>query len=77
MWFLRRRGRPDENFGIAAGQRFRPVGTIPIVWEVESLARHPGELITHVRLHRVGMPSQGKTVALQVLRDKRYYQPAP
>jgi hypothetical protein len=77
MWFWQRRGRPEDNFGIAAGQRFRPVGSIPIIWEVESVARHPGEPVAHVRLHRVDVPSQGKTVALQVLRDKRYYQPAP
>jgi hypothetical protein len=76
MWIWRRRSRTDENFGISAGQRFRPVGSMPLLWEVESIARHPGELIAHVRLHRVGMPSQGKTVALEVLRDKRYYLPA-
>jgi hypothetical protein len=71
-----RRGRQDENFGISAGQRFRAVGLAPVIWEVETVARYPGELAPHVRLHRVGTPADGKTIALQVLRDRRFYQPA-
>jgi hypothetical protein len=73
---LRRRAKPDENFGIAPGQRFRPVGSAPSLWEVETVARHPGEVVPHVRLHRVGVPGDGKTIALNVLRDRRYFQPA-
>jgi hypothetical protein len=30
----------------------------------------------HVRLARVGAQHDGKTVSLQVLRDRRFYQPA-
>jgi hypothetical protein len=40
------------------------------------VARYPGELLPHVRMHRVGSPNDGKTISLQVLRDRRYYQPA-
>lgn len=76
MWFWRRK-RPDEYLGIAVGQRFCPTGSMQITWEVESLARHPGEPIAHVRLHRVGMPSEAKTVSVEVLHDKRFYHPAP
>jgi hypothetical protein len=42
---------------------------------VETVARQPGELVPHVRLHRVGAPSDGKTISLNVLRDRRFYQP--
>lgn len=71
------RSRQGDNFGIAAGQRFRTVGPISTVWEVASVARHPGELHPHARLTRVGTSHEGKTVSVQILRDKRYYLPAP
>jgi hypothetical protein len=71
-----RRAGQDDNFGINAGQRFRAVGAAPSLWEVEVVARYPGELLPHVRMHRVGSPNDGKTISLQVLRDRRYYQPA-
>jgi hypothetical protein len=74
MWWWRRQTR-DENFGVAAGQRFRPVGGGTAIWEVETVARQPGEVVPHVRLHRVGAPSDGKTISLDVLRDRRFYQP--
>lgn len=77
MWLWRRRGRQEDNFGISAGQRFRTVGPSSLLWEVETVARYPGEVVPHVRLHRVGMPGDGKTISLQVLRDRRFYQPAP
>ncbi len=70
------RGGQKEDSGIAAGQRFRTVGPIPMVWEVVTVARYPGDMQPHVRLVRVGTPHEGKTVSMQVLRDRRYYQPA-
>jgi hypothetical protein len=72
-----RRGSQDENYGIAAGQRFKTVGQGSMLWEVETVSRYPGEVMPHVRLHRVGTPNDGKTISLQVLRDRRFYMPAP
>ena len=71
-----RRKKQDENFGIAAGQRFRSVGAAPILWEVAMIARQSWEMTPHVRLQRVGAPGDAKTISLQILRDARFYQPA-
>ena len=49
-------------------------GSTLSMWEVVSVARYPGEPLLHVQLARVGAPNDRKTVALRVLRDKRYYQ---
>ena len=65
----------DENLGISPGQRYRAAGTLAGVWEVVSVLRHPGESVPHAQLARVGAPKDLKTVALRVLRDKRFYQP--
>jgi hypothetical protein len=74
MW--RRRPGPDDNYGIAIGQRFQTAGRAQAVWEVITVAHYPGDLGPHVRLSRVGSQHDGKTVSLQVLRDRRFYQPA-
>jgi hypothetical protein len=76
MSFWRRRPGPEDNYGIAAGQRFFSVGRAKAVWEVITVVRHPGDFVPHVRLSRVGSQHEGKTVALEVLRDRRFYQPA-
>jgi hypothetical protein len=76
MSFWRRRKGLDEHFGIEAGQRFRAVGSTPIFWEVAAVARHDWEVAPHVRLHRVGVPTDGKTISLQVLRDRKLFLPA-
>jgi len=65
----------DENQGVAPGQRYRVAGSSFSIWEVEAVARYPSEPLPHVRLVRVGAPRDRKTVALKILRDKRYYQP--
>lgn len=65
----------DENLGIAPGQRYRVAGNRAGVWEVVSVLRHPGEPVPHAQLARVGAPKDLKTVALRVLRDKRFYHP--
>ena len=65
----------DENLGIAPGQRYRPTGSIAGVWEVVTVVRHPGEPVPHAQLSRVGAPKDLKTVALRVLRDRRFYSP--
>ena len=65
----------DESQGVVPGQRFRVTGSSLAVWEVVAIARYPGEPLAHVQLARVGAPHDLKTVALKVLRDKRYYQP--
>lgn len=65
----------DGDYGIAAGQRFRATTAPPIVWEVGVVYRHAWEPTPHVRLHRVGMPSDVKTIALPTLRDERYFAP--
>ena len=64
----------DEAQGVAPGQRYRAAGSALSVWEVVSVARYPSEPLLHVQLVRVGHPNDRKTVALKVLRDKRYYQ---
>ena len=51
-------------------------GRAQAVWEVITVAHYPGDLGPHVRLSRVGSQHDGKTVSLQVLRDRRFYQPA-
>jgi hypothetical protein len=68
--------KQDENFGIAAGQRFRSVGAGAIIWEVATISRYSWDAAPHVRLQRVGVPGDAKTISLQVLRDGRFYQPA-
>jgi len=76
MSIWRRRPGADENYGVEAGQRFSSVGRARAVWEVVTVARYPGDVGPHVRLLRVGTGHDGKTVALDVLRDRRFYQPA-
>jgi hypothetical protein len=65
----------DEFHGVEPGQRFRASGSSFSIWEVLSVARHPGEPVPHVRLARVGSPKDLKTVAVRVLRDRRFYEP--
>ena len=65
----------DDAHGIVPGQRYRVTGSALSVWEVVAVARYPSEPLLHVQLVRVGAPNDRKTVALRVLRDKRYYQP--
>ena len=76
MSIWRRRRGPDDNYGITIGQRFSSVGRASTVWEVITLARFPGDVTPHVRLSRVGAQHEGKTLALEVLLDRRFYQPA-
>jgi hypothetical protein len=76
MGLWRRRHGPDDNYGITIGQRFASVGRAPTVWEVVTVAHYPGEVAPHARLLRVGAEHEGKTVSLQVLRDRRFFQPA-
>ena len=45
------------------------------MWEVTSLSLHPGAPFPHARLRRVGPPDDDKTLSLQVLRDRRFYEP--
>lgn len=73
-WFRRADGDPDG--GVAAGQRYRAIGTGKILWEVTKIYRAPWEPFAHVRLHRVGVPCDVKTIALETLRDERYFEPA-
>jgi hypothetical protein len=75
MWLRFGRRKHDENFGIAAGQRFRSVGPAAITWEVATIARYSWDAAPHVRLRRVGASGDAKTISLQVLRDARFYQP--
>ncbi|HLI21933.1 MAG TPA: hypothetical protein VKV32_12485 [Stellaceae bacterium] len=75
MWFRKHAGSGEEDYGVAAGQRYRSSGSAPILWEVGAVYRHPWEPTPHVRLHRVGMPSDMKTIALATLQDERYFAP--
>ena len=65
----------DENHGVTPGQRYRVAGSSFSFWEVIAIAQHPGEPVPHVRLARVGSPKDLKTVAVRVLRDRRFYEP--
>jgi len=76
MGIWRRRLGPENNFGISAGQRFSSVSTVPAQWEVIAVDHYHGDLGPHVRLSRVGIAHENKTVSLQVLRDRRFYRPA-
>lgn len=76
MSIWRRRPGVEQNYGISAGQRFLSVGRASTVWEVVTVARYPGDVGPHVRLSRVGSQHDAKTVSLDVLRDRRFYQPA-
>ena len=76
MSIWRRGPGVDENYGIEAGQRFLSVGRARAVWEVVTVAHYTGDVCPHVRLLRVGSQHDGKTVSLEVLRDRRFYQPA-
>ncbi|HKT18755.1 MAG TPA: hypothetical protein VJR47_11980 [Stellaceae bacterium] len=73
--FKRHSGEGDD-FGISAGQRFRSRSVRSLVWEVDTVYRSAWEPTPHVRLCRVGAPSDRKTVALQTLQDDRYFEPA-
>lgn len=76
MWFKKHAASGDvTDFGIAAGQRFRTNTAPPVLWEVGIVYRHAWEPTPHVRLHRVGMASDVKTIALPTLRDERYFAP--
>lgn len=72
-----RRREMNESFGIAAGQRFSSADRTRTLWEVVTVARYPGDLGPHVRLQRVGAQHDAKTVSLQVLRDRRFFEPQP
>ena len=76
MSIWRRGPGVDRNYGIEAGQRFLSVGRARSVWEVVTVAHYAGDVRPHVRLLRVGSQHDGKTVSLEVLRDRRFYQPA-
>ena len=77
MLFRKRLGDgPADEYGIAAGQRFRARGAKSITWEVSAIHRYAWEPAPHVRLQRVGVPGDMKTVALETLRDDRYFEPA-
>jgi hypothetical protein len=76
MWFKNRLGDGHGDYGIVAGQRFRSIGTKSILWEVGSVYQFTWEPAPHVRLHRVGVPRDMKTVALETLRDHRFFEPA-
>ncbi len=76
MSIWRRRPGREETYGISAGQRFLTVGRASAIWEVVTVARYPGDVAPHVRLSRVGSQHDGKTVSLDVLRDRRFYEPA-
>ncbi len=76
MLFKKRYGdRPVEEFGIATGQRFRAKGAKSILWEVSAIYRYQWEPAPHVRLRRVGVPNDLKTIALETLQDERYFEP--
>jgi hypothetical protein len=76
MSIWRRRPGAGENYGISRGQRFFSAGRTTAIWEVVTVARYAGDLAPHVRLSRVGSQHDGKTVSLEVLLDRRFYQPA-
>ncbi len=77
MMFKRHSGeQPIEEYGIAAGQRFRSRGVKSLIWEVNAVYRYAWEPTPHVRLSRVGVPSDMKTIALDTLQDDRYFEPA-
>lgn len=73
---FKRHSGEGEDFGISAGQRFRSRSVRSLVWEVDAVYRSAWEPTPHVRLCRVGAPSDRKTVALQTLQDDRYFEPA-
>ena len=76
LLFKRRLGEGMDAYGIAAGQRFRSRGVKSMLWEVSTIHRYAWEPTPHVRLRRVGVPGDLKTVALDTLRDERYFEPA-
>ena len=77
MLFKKRLGDGGlDEYGIAAGQRFRSRGVKSILWEVSAIHRYEWEPAPHVRLQRVGVPGDLKTIALQTLQDDRYFEPA-
>jgi hypothetical protein len=75
LLFKRRLGEGADAYGIAAGQRFRSRGAKSMLWEVSTIHRYAWEPTPHVRLRRVGVPGDLKTVALDTLRDERYFEP--
>jgi hypothetical protein len=64
-----------ERDGVAPGQRYRPRGSSFSTWEVVDFVQPAGEPLLHVRLKRVGVPSEAKTIAARVLRDSQFYRP--
>lgn len=77
MWFKKAASgaSPAENFGgVTTGQVFRSTGMTSIRWEVGAVFRS-WEPSPHVRLKRVGVPGDLKTVALETLCDLRFFHP--
>ncbi len=62
--------------GIEPGRRFVAADYRGVVWEVVAVARYLDQPIPHVRLVRVGVPSETKTVSIEVLSDRHFYHPA-
>ena len=76
MLFRKHLGGPGDEYGIAQGQRFRSRAAKSLVWEVSAVYRYAWEPTPHVRLRRVGVPGDMKTIALDTLQDDRYFEPA-
>ena len=60
--------------GIAVGRRFVATEYRGVIWEIVAVSRYIDEPIPHARLARVGAPYDMKTVSVQVLSDRRYFQ---
>lgn len=70
-----RPGKPVPP-NIQPGSRFVSADLSRGVWEVVAVARYLDQPIPHVRLVRVGKPTDTKTVSVEVLMDRHFYHPA-
>jgi hypothetical protein len=60
--------------GIAIGRRFVAVEYRKVIWEIASISHYLDEPIAHAHLVRVGAPYDTKTVSVEVLNDRRFFQ---
>jgi hypothetical protein len=60
--------------GIVVGGRFVAAEYRKVTWEIAAISHYLDEPIAHARLIRVGAPYDTKTVSVEVLNDRRFFQ---
>jgi hypothetical protein len=62
--------------GIVVGRRYVAAEYRKVTWEIAAISHYVAEPIAHARLVRVGAPYDTKTVSVEVLNDRRFFEMA-